>query len=195
MLTRILVGVICVPTLFAVLLLLPPVATAIVVAGISGLASYELLRATKTLGLCTPVVVFSACAMPLCYWALEDGDLMVLVLTVVLLCALRRYGGPDAIELDRILMGFFGGLVIPFCLSSLVRMRMMEHGTALILLPFLCAFLTDAGAYFAGVFLGKHKGITKVSPNKSLEGYIGGILSGPVFLLAYGLVLRTAFQM
>lgn len=35
-----------------------------------------------------------------------------------------------------------------------------------------------------------HRGITRVSPNKSLEGYIGGILSGAVFLLLYGLVLR-----
>ena len=40
----------------------------------------------------------------------------------------------------------------------------------LVLLPVICAFLTDGGAYFAGIFLGKHRGITRVSPNKSLEG-------------------------
>ena len=57
------------------------------------------------------------------------------------------------------------------------------------LLPVICAFLTDAGAYFAGVFLGRHRGITKVSPNKSVEGYIGGILAGGLFLLLYGLIL------
>ena len=61
---------------------------------------------------------------------------------------------------------------------------------SLVLLPVICAFLTDAGAYFAGVFLGKHRGITKVSPNKSLEGYIGGILSGGIFLLLYGIILQ-----
>ena len=48
-----------------------------------------------------------------------------------------------------------------------------------------------AGAYFAGVFLGKHRGITKVSPNKSLEGYIGGIVSGGIILLVYGLLLQN----
>ena len=57
------------------------------------------------------------------------------------------------------------------------------------LLPVICAFLTDAGAYFAWVFLGRHRGITKVSPNKSVEGYIGGILAGGLFLLLYGLLL------
>lgn len=200
MLTRILVGVICVPVLFAVLLLLPPVGTAVVVAGIAGLASWELLRATKTLGPGAWAVVFCACAMPLCYWGMEDGDLMVLLLTILLLCvlffhAIRAYGTEQAVKLDAILTGLFGGILIPFCLSSLVRLRVEEKGTFLVLLPFLVAFLTDAGAYFAGVFLGKHRGITQVSPNKSLEGYLGGVLSGPVFLLAYGLVLRNFFSL
>ena len=47
---------------------------------------------------------------------------------------------------------------------------------------------TDAGAYFAGVFLGRHRGVTQVSPNKSVEGYIGGFVSGVAFALLYGLV-------
>ena len=88
------------------------------------------------------------------------------------------------------LLCFFGGLMIPMALSTLVVLKGMEHGRYLVLLPVLCAFLTDGGAYFAGVFLGKHRGITKVSPNKSLEGYIGGILSGALFLLLYGVILR-----
>ena len=67
---------------------------------------------------------------------------------------------------------------------------MMENGRFLVLLPVLCAFTTDIGAYFAGVFLGKHRGVTKVSPNKSVEGYIGGLLTGGLFLLGYGLLLR-----
>ena len=67
---------------------------------------------------------------------------------------------------------------------------MLENGKFLVLLPIICAFLTDSGAYFVGVFFGKHRGITKVSPNKSLEGYIGGILCGGLFMLIYGLLLN-----
>ena len=52
----------------------------------------------------------------------------------------------------------------------------------------LLTFVTDAGAYFAGVFLGRHRGVTQVSPNKSVEGYIGGFVSGVAFALLYGLV-------
>ncbi len=200
MLTRILVGVVCIPVLLAVLLLIPPVGTALLVAGICGLASYELLRATRNLGPGSAAVVLCAFAMPLCFWAMEDENLMVLLLTIVLLCvlffhAIRVYGTEQAVKLEAILTGCFGGILIPFCLSSVVRLRMEEKGTFLVLLPFLVAFLTDAGAYFAGVFLGRHKGITRVSPNKSLEGYIGGVFSGPVFLLIYGLVLQHVFHL
>ena len=80
--------------------------------------------------------------------------------------------------------------MVPLALSCLVRLKDMENGQFLVLLPVICAFLTDAGAYFAGVFLGRHRGITKVSPNKSLEGYIGGIIAGALFLLIYGVVLQ-----
>ena len=75
-------------------------------------------------------------------------------------------------------------------LPVLIYLRSQPQGRYLVLLPVICAFLTDAGAYFAGVFLGKHRGITRVSPNKSLEGYIGGILSGAIFLLLYGVILH-----
>jgi len=67
---------------------------------------------------------------------------------------------------------------------------MQDNGKYLVLLPIISAFLTDSGAYFVGMFFGKHRGITKVSPNKSLEGYIGGIVAGAVFMLLYGVVLQ-----
>jgi len=90
---------------------------------------------------------------------------------------------------------FFGGLVIPVCLSALVQLRMMEHGRFLVLIPVICASITDVGAYFVGVLFGKHRGITKVSPNKSLEGYIGGIAVGCLVLMLYAIILNRFMDM
>ena len=61
-------------------------------------------------------------------------------------------------------------------------------------------FIVDVKKYagqmaFAGVFFGRHRGITRVSPNKSLEGYIGGFLTGIIAALVYGLIVRAASGM
>ena len=111
-------------------------------------------------------------------------------MAALFLGAIRRFDSGSAISLEDLLVGMFGGIVIPAFLSTLVLLKGMESGRYLVLLPVISAFLTDAGAYFVGVFFGKHKGITRVSPNKSLEGYAGGILFGGLFMLLYGAILH-----
>ena len=89
------------------------------------------------------------------------------------------------------MLTLFSGVLIPLGLSALVLLKMMDHGEYWVLFAVLMAFVTDAGAYFVGVFFGKHRGITKVSPNKSLEGYIGGFVFGVLYALAYGGVIQA----
>ena len=194
--TRIVVSVVLAPLFFVILFFLPPVYLAVLMAAICALASYELLRATGVAhhnGL-YGFTAAAAAAIPLGQWlgrgALVAGIAAVLLVVTLFYIAIRLYDEEQAIRVEDVLLCFFGGLMIPMALSTLVVLKGMEHGRYLVLLPVLCAFLTDGGAYFAGVFLGKHRGITKVSPNKSLEGYIGGILSGALFLLLYGVILR-----
>ena len=196
MLTRIIVAVVLAPLFFVVLFFLDSIWLAALMAAICAMASFELLRATKVAhhnGMYF-FTALAAAAIPVGCW-LGLGYLVVpmaagfLVLTLVRI-AIRLYDEERTVRVEDVFMCMFGGLVIPMCLSALVQLKCMDHGQYLVLLPVICAFLTDAGAYFAGVFLGKHRGITKVSPNKSLEGYIGGILSGGIFLLLYGVILQ-----
>lgn len=196
MLTRILVAVVLAPLFFVVLFFLDSIWLAALVAAICAMASFELLRATKVAhhnGMYF-FTALAAAAIPVGCW-LGLGYLVVPMEAVFLMLtlfgiAIRLYDEERAVRVEDVFMCMFGGLVIPMCLSALVQLKCMDHGQYLVLLPVICAFLTDAGAYFAGVFLGKHRGITKVSPNKSLEGYIGGILSGGIFLLLYGVILQ-----
>jgi len=197
-LKRIAVAVVLAPLFLADMLVLPPVCFAATMAAICALASFELLRAVRAPGGCFLYVwtALAAAAVPMGVW-LGQGEDVTLAAALLLLCALfgtaiRRYDTGEAVSLEHVLACLFGGVLIPRFLSALVELRGMENGRFLVLLPVVCAFLTDAGAYFAGVLLGKHRGLTQVSPNKSLEGYVGGILSGAVFLLLYGLLLRSA---
>ena len=203
MLQRILVGAIFAPTVLGVLFLLPPVWTAVMVAFITSLASYELLRATKVVhnNGTYLVTALSAGLIPLGVYLAETvlelpAAVPMFLCGVLLMCALfaqaiLKFGGEQAIPAEHILFCLFGGVMIPSFLSCLVQLKMMENGRFLVLLPVICAFLTDSGAYFVGVFFGKHRGITQVSPNKSLEGYVGGILAGGLFMLLYGLALQN----
>ena len=206
MLKRILVGVVFLPVVFVILFILPPIWTAIMVSVIASLASYELLRAIRVGHHNRAYLATSLCAavIPFGIYFAENGwqvpdTVPVYLCGLVLMCvlffqAIRCFGGEDAIPAEHIMICLFGGVAIPAFLSCLVRLKMMEYGHLLVMLPIISAFLTDTGAYFVGVFCGKHRGITKVSPNKSLEGYIGGILFGGVFMVLYGMALNHFFQ-
>ena len=197
MVTRILVAVVLAPLFFVVLFFLPPIYLALLMSAICAVASFELLRATKVAHH-NGMYVYTALAAALIpggclYWGYGSWYVraVALFLMVTLFSlAIKLYGTDRAIKTEQIMICLFGGLVIPLFLSALVELKAMDHGKYLVLLPVICAFLTDAGAYFAGVFLGRHRGITLVSPKKSLEGYIGGILSGALFLLLYGVILQ-----
>lgn len=69
-----------------------------------------------------------------------------------------------------------------------------SNGRFLYLLIFLGAWVTDTFAYFVGVLFGKHKLIEDVSPKKTVEGSIGGILFCAAFFVSYGLVLYHFFS-
>ena len=60
--------------------------------------------------------------------------------------------------------------------SSLILVRDSKFGVIMMVLVYLTAWLTDTFAYFSGALFGKHKLIPKLSPKKTVEGAIGGIL-------------------
>ena len=62
-----------------------------------------------------------------------------------------------------------------FLLWWVSRLTWIDHTSGVLLIFMLAVFLNDSGAWFFGVLLGKHRGIFAVSPNKSLEGFLGGI--------------------
>ena len=202
MLKRILVGVVFIPIVFVVLFVLPPIWTAIMVAFIASMASYELLRATGVAHHNRTYLYTSLCAALIPFgiyltgsgwqvsYAVPVALCMVLLMCALFMQAIIRFGGGDSIPMEHVMVGLFAGAIIPAFLSCLLQLRMMGNGKFLVLLPIISAFLTDSGAYFVGMFFGKHRGVTKVSPNKSLEGYIGGIVAGALFMLLYGVVLE-----
>ena len=96
---------------------------------------------------------------------------------------------------DKIAMCLVAALIVPYLLTSLVRVLAMRLGRYYIIVPFLMAFLPDTGAYFAGRAFGKHKLAPVISPKKTIEGVVGGAVSSVVGMLLYCVVMAAAFDM
>lgn len=85
-----------------------------------------------------------------------------------------------------VIISFFGVFYIAWTLGHLILIRDNSlQGFNFILLSFLITWSTDTGAYFTGRSLGKHKLSPSISPNKTIEGAVGGIFASIFATLAF----------
>ncbi|MBF0496468.1 MAG: phosphatidate cytidylyltransferase [Deltaproteobacteria bacterium] len=80
---------------------------------------------------------------------------------------------------------FFGVVYVGGFLSSIIGLRTLPSGPYWVLLVFVITACTDTGAYFTGRTLGKHKLMPAVSPKKTVEGAVGGLIAALVCALIY----------
>lgn len=201
MLTRIISALIAAPLFLAAIVALPPVWVAAIVAVMSAVAAWELARTVgvgRKLAVYLPTAASAACVPFLALSGAGEWGVWLaalLLLATLFFLAIIGYGKEKCLTAEQIMFCLFGGIVIPAFLTSLLRLRLMENGSFAVLLPVAAAFSADTGAYFTGVWFGKHKGITKVSPNKSAEGFAGGLLWAVGFMLLYGAALQRYFAL
>jgi phosphatidate cytidylyltransferase len=194
--TRIIVAVISVPLLFIILFYLPPVAVTVVVAVIATVASYELLRAVgafRTMRLCFYAAI-TAAIIPIGF-LIGPGNfifraVLILLMAVLFGDAVLSYKPDKKLTLTMLAAAIFGGALIPYFLSAIISLKLYENGRYYVLIPFIITFLTDGGAYFTGVFFGKHHPFPTVSPKKTVEGCIGGIMTGVAAVVIFGVILH-----
>ncbi len=96
--------------------------------------------------------------------------------------------------LEKAAKVFFGVVLLGFCGGLIVALKAMEPGAGgvkLVGVLFALTWINDAGAYFAGTALGKRKLAPNLSPNKTIEGAVGGFLA--TMLLAAGIGYFTDF--
>ncbi len=102
------------------------------------------------------------------FWLLPC--LVVLMLFMELLYRERNV----IINISITVAGWFY-VVLPFALLHIISYHGAEYSYHLTIGIFCILWLNDSGAYFVGRWIGKHKLYEKVSPNKTIEGLVGGI--------------------
>ncbi|MCL2151729.1 MAG: phosphatidate cytidylyltransferase [Oscillospiraceae bacterium] len=192
---RIIVAAVCIPFLFIILFFLPSYIFAALVSIVCAICAYELYNSIMGDGNTRICVysTFSATLIPIGTY-FDVGDLVFQAVVLVLMSLLFIesiivFRSKKQIPFVRIVISLFGGALIPLMLSSLVALKTMPEGRLFVLLPVISAFITDAGAYFVGKFLGKRRAFPLISPKKTVEGFIGGLAAGVVSMVVYGVIL------
>lgn len=111
-------------------------------------------------------------------------QLAAVILGLVVLMFVYVFTYPEY-EYSRIMQGFFGIVYVGVMLSFVYQTRMLESGQYIVWLIFLCSWGCDTCAYCAGRLFGRHKMSPVLSPNKTIEGGIGGVLGAILLGMAY----------
>ena len=115
--------------------------------------------------------------------SLDSISLLVAVILLVLWVLWKK------VDFSSLIYGIGGIVLIGWTLSALIGIWHIDNSWQLVLLTFLIPWLTDTGAYFVGCTIGKHKLAPEISPKKSWEGAIGGLVIGVLVVIIYNLVI------
>lgn len=113
-------------------------------------------------------------------WPVRDllGPGLALLLLVSLIWAMYRFNQGDPNPTANWGLSLLAGLYLGWMGSHFLRLRGLDDGMAWSLVTFGSTWLGDSGAYFVGRAWGKHKLAPKLSPGKTWEGSIGGLVLG-----------------
>ncbi len=99
-------------------------------------------------------------------------------------------------NIQRFAYSLMAFIYVPWTLGFFLLLRYLpnaEQGIWTLTLPLIASFATDTGAYIVGRRYGRHKLAPTISPGKTVEGSVGGILFSFVALLAYAGIVSEAF--
>ena len=196
---RILVAVVGIPALLGVLCFAPDWATMALVMGLCVVGSHELLAAVlppektrRWWGVAATLSVFTVFTV---YFGTGDFQgstvhhimrwLLTALIVVLFVAAVQAYGKDDELDFPDLSAIAVSGLLIPLSLGCLVRLRMLEYGAGLVLIPLVSAFMSDSLALFGGMLFGKTKLAPRVSPKKTREGAVSGLVGGMVGMILF----------
>lgn len=175
-------------------------AMTVVLAILAAIAVFEVVRAV---GAKNKLLYVFACAVG-AFSVLSVGFSVTLPVGVLLsfyvliLLSLNVFDNKN-IVFTHTVTAFFASTAIPYAFSCFIRLNNISElnsayshyeGTYLVGLAFACSWITDSFAYLVGRKFGKHKMAPVISPKKSIEGAIGGVVVTAVF----NVVLLLAFD-
>lgn len=141
----------------------------------------------KSLMVCSILIVLaSSTRLPEVPWiggSWREVALTASILTIMILEVVE----PGERPLERIVYSLFGLLYIPWLLGYFLLLREtpnMQDGFGYLVMPLIASFATDTGGLLFGKLFGRKKLAPDISPGKTVEGAIGGMVFS--FVMVFG---------
>lgn len=111
------------------------------------------------------------------------------ILFLVVVMAVYVFTFP-AFRAEQVMTVFFGFFYVAVMLSYVYQTRILPDGAVIVWLIFLSSWGCDTCAYCVGVLIGKHKMAPRLSPKKSVEGGIGGIVGAALLGVIFAVLMN-----
>ncbi|PIU41847.1 MAG: hypothetical protein COS99_03490 [Candidatus Omnitrophica bacterium CG07_land_8_20_14_0_80_42_15] len=192
-LKRLLSSIVLVGSVCVIIFLLPDWVYSLVVAGLIGFGLYEFysLVSKKGIFVYRYFGVILGVLVPLIIHLKVGGFIMDLepfyiVIACLFIIVIQFTRKDNSQALTAISVTLFGILYISWLFSYFIKIKFLDNGALLAAFVILVTKAGDVGAYLVGSTIGKHPLIPRISPKKSKEGLIGGL----IFSLAAALMSK-----
>jgi phosphatidate cytidylyltransferase len=184
--TRVLSALVLLPVVVGTVWFLPPLATLMLALAASALAFVEYAAIAVELGVRVPRVPAGAAVLAACA-AVGSGSLpldLVLLTAMIMIGALAVGAGtPGPGVLRDVAAAMLPVLYIGLPLGALAAVRAIAGREALLLLM-VTIVVSDTAQYYTGRALGRRRLAPAISPKKTVEGAIGGLVAGTLAFVA-----------
>ena len=149
-----------------------------------GIRSGKKLNALEITGLCAIAVYYL-----LIYFAQTHTYFMITVILLLMALMVVYVFSFPKYTANQVMTTYFSLIYAPIMLSFVFLTRQLAYGAYLVWMIFISSWISDTCAYLVGVLFGKHKLVPHLSPKKTIEGAIGGILGSAVVGGLFGFFL------
>lgn len=140
-----------------------------------------------------------------CAWMGSSDEFMAVATLTMLLVFAEAVLFHGRFSVESACISAAGIFYVGFAFSHLLLLRFwqdsqmlsspvgdLSYGCALIWIMFLGTWSSDTFAYFTGSLLGRHKLCPSISPNKTVEGFLGGLIGTTAVVAALGMLLSLS---
>ena len=127
------------------------------------------------------IIILSGYYMPsLTTSALISGTVLVFIVNIL----------ASNYDADHSVYSVWGLVYVGFFLSLATKMLTWENGLFIVVMSAFLCMASDVGAYFTGMKFGKHKLCPAISPKKTVEGSVGGVVFASVVAIVFSLLAK-----